>query len=101
MPPFRALAPSECLRKVWQSHSSYGDERCDMIPSNCCNLHGDHHSLSMAMRSWKEYNHRSSPRKTKSCGSAKPYRQEKLRARALHNENAEWARLPNAAAGVL
>ena len=23
----------------------------------------------------------------KSCGSAKPYRQEKLRARALHNEN--------------
>ena len=26
----------------------------------------------------------------KSCGSAKPYRQEKLRARALHDENGRY-----------
>ena len=52
VPPFRALAPSECLRKVWQSHSLMTEKNRD-----------DSFELRMETR------------------------QEKLRARALHDEN--------------
>ena len=44
-------------------------------------MHGDHHSPCAYIDG------RPTNRLRKSCGSAQPYRQEKLRARTLHDEN--------------
>ena len=53
------------------------------------------------MRILAYFDRRPTNRLRKSCGSAKPYRQEQLRARALHNENARGGPMMVDAAGVL
>ena len=50
-------------------------------------MHGDHHSPCIDIDGRPTNRLRIQYRKSCACGSAEPYRQEKLRARALHDEN--------------